>query len=382
MTAYGKVLDMEYQKDRAWLEVDLGRIRQNFLNIRRNLPDGTDIIAVIKADAYGLGALPVAKALEDVSPPLLAVATIEEAMSLRENGIRTPIMLMGPMPAPHLELAVDNDIHMYLVSARYARQVSEQASAMGKTAKGHLVIDVGLGRFGIPVKDGLQSAIEEIQSVLKLPSLHVVAITAHLTGSSMVGGQALDRYQGELFKSLALLLKQAGHKIQFHLLSTTPFLHMPEYCFDYIRAGSLFLGLVSVPELDILPAVSLKTVICQTKQLERGAFVSYGPNFTTLRPTKTAVVPIGYADGLRRNLSNRGDMLIRGKKAPIIGKICCDFTILDITDCPEADVGDVVTIFGRDGAESQSVSTYAALSSASEPEVTSIFGRRIPRFYC
>lgn len=373
---------MEYQKDRAWLEVDLGRIRQNFLNIRRCLPDGTDIIAVIKADAYGLGAVPIAKALEGLSPPLLAVATIEEAMSLRENGVRAPIMLMGPMPAAYLELAADNDIHMYLVSAQYAKQVSKQASAMGKTVKGHLVVDVGLGRFGIPIKDGIQSVIEEIQSILMLPSLHIVAMAAHLTGSAMVGGQALDHYQGELFKSLALFLKQAGHHIQFHLLSTTPFLHMPEYCFDYIRAGSLFLGLVSVPELDILPAVALKTVICQTNRLERGAFISYGPDFTTLRPTKTAIVPIGYADGLRRNLSNRGHMLIRGKKAPIIGKICCDFTILDVTDCPEADVGDIVTIFGRDGAESQSVGTYAALSSASEPEVTSILGSRIPRFYC
>lgn len=373
---------MEYQKDRAWFEVNLGRIRQNFLNIRRRLPDGADIIAVIKADAYGLGAVPIAQALEDLSPPLLAVATIEEAMSLRENGIRTPIMLMGPMSAAHLELAIDNDIHMYLVSAQYARQVSNQASAMGKTAKGHLVVDVGLGRFGLPVKNSFQSAIEEIQSILVLPSLRVVAITAHLTGSAMVGGQALDRYQGELFKSLALSLKQTGYNIQFHLLSTTPFLHMPEYCFDYIRAGSIFLGLVSVPELDILPSVALKTVICQTKQLERGEFISYGPDFTTLRPTKTAIVPIGYADGLRRNLSNRGHMLIRGKKAPIIGKICCDFTILDITDCPEADVGDIVTIFGSDGAESQSVSTYAALCSASEPEITSIFGRRVPRFYC
>lgn len=382
MTVGGNATGMEYQKDRAWFEIDLGRIRQNFLNIRRSLPEGTDIIAVIKADAYGLGALPVAKALEGLSPPLLAVATIEEAMFLRENGIRTPVMLMGPMPITHLELAIDNDIHMYLVSAQYAGQVSQKASALGKTVKGHLVVDVGLGRFGIPVKNNLQPTIEEIQGILALPSLRVIALTAHLTGSTMVGGRELDRHQGELFMSLARSLKQAGHDIQFHLLSTTPFLHMPEYCFDYIRAGSLFLGLVSVPEMDILPAVTLKAVICQTRWLERGAFISYGPDFTALRPTKTAIVPIGYADGLRRSLSNRGHMLVRGQKAPIIGKICCDFTILDVTDIPNAEAGDIVTIFGRDGAESQNVSTYAELCPASEPEITSIFSRRIPRFYC
>lgn len=382
MTVDGKDFDMEYQKDSAWFEIDLGRIRQNFLNIRSSLPSGTNIIAVIKADAYGLGALPIARTIENLSSPLLAVTSIEEAMHLRKNGIRAPIMLMGPMPVAHLELAIDNNIQMYLVSAQYARQISERAASLGKTAKGHLVVDVGLGRFGIAAKNGLQAAIEEIRSVLALPALQVVAITAHLTGSAMVGGQELDRYQGELFKSLVLSLKQMDCYIKFHLLSTTPFLHMPEYCFDYIRVGSLFLGLVSVPKLNIMPAVILKTVICQIRELDRGSLISYGPDFTTLRPTKTAIVPIGYADGLRRSLSNRGHMLIRGQKACIIGKICCDFTILDVTDIPGAEVGDVVTIFGQDGAERQSVSEYAALYPASEAEVTSNFGCRVPRFYC
>lgn len=382
MTISGEVLGMEYQKDRAWFEIDLDRIRQNFLNIRSSLPGGTDIITVIKADAYGLGALPIANAIEDISPALLAVTTIEEAMYLRGNGIRTPIMLMGPMPIAHLELAIDNDIQMYLVSIQYARQISKAATDIGKTAKGHLVVDVGLGRFGIPVQNDTRSVVEDIKSVIALPFLKVVAITAHLTGSAMVGGRELDCHQGELFKSLALSLRHLRYDIRFHLLSTTPFLRMPEYCFDYIRIGSLFLGLVSVPNLNVLPAVTLKTVICQTKQLERGEFISYGPDFTTLRPTKTAIVPIGYADGLRRSLSNRGHMLLHGQKVPIIGKICCDFTILDVTDLPAADVGDVVTIFGQDGAEEQNVSTYAALYPASEPEVTSNFSRRVPRFYC
>lgn len=373
---------MEYQKDRAWFEIDLGCIRQNFLNIRSCLPSGTDIIAVIKADAYGLGALPIARAIEDATPSLLAVTTIEEAMFLRENGIKTPVMLMGPMPLAHLEKAIDNDIHMYLVSAQYARQVSKAATDIGKVARGHLVVDVGLGRFGIPVQNSVRATIDEIKDAMALPALKVDAIAAHLTGSAMLGGRALDCHQGELFKSLVITLKQLNHDLRFHLLSTTPFLHMPEYCFDYIRIGSLFLGLISVPDLNILPAVTLKTVICQTRQFERGVFISYGPDFTTLRPTKTAIVPIGYADGLRRSLSNRGYMLIRGQMVPIIGKICCDFTILDVTDLPDADVGDVVTIFGRDGTACQSVSTYAALYPASEPEVTSNFSQRIPRFYC
>jgi alanine racemase len=364
------------------MEVDLGVIERNYLKIEAALPEGCRIMAVLKANAYGLGAVPVAKVLQRLGCPIFAVATLEEAIELRENRIDTPVLILGPIDPAHAALSVEQGWQVPFVDYEGAKKLSGAASSLGQKLEGHVKIDSGLSRWGLVVKNRLSECLSEIEAIASLPGLSVVGVFTHTT--HFAPGQAeREREELELFARVASRLKAANLGLKAHCLSSSTLLNFPEYSYDFVRIGALYAGMD--PEYSsrfgVAQAVGLKTRIVQTKWLEEGASVSYGATCVASRPTRIALTPIGYADGLRRSLSNRGAMIVRGKKAPIVGKICCDVTILDVTDIPEAREGDVVTIFGRDGAEEQYVYHYADLYPASISEVTATLASRIPRFY-
>jgi len=373
---------MEYQQDRAWLEVDLGAIGANYANIRGNLTSGCQVMAVLKANAYGFGAVEVARELERLGCPIFAVVTLEEAMELREAGIKAPVLVMGPINPVHAELAIAHRIEVGVVSLGQATTLSEAAHATGKRIRCHIKVDTGLSRLGIPVKDREDQALQEVLAIARLDGLEAVALFTHFTASEMPGGREFNRLQRSLFARIASRLDASGVPLRKHCSSTLPAVAHPEHNYDYVRVAALVLGLTphAYGRLDIQFAVELKTRIWQIKQVPAGTAVSYGPQFHTLRDSRLAVVPIGFADGLRRSIANRGCMVIRRKRAPIVGKLSSDYTILDVTDIPDAEEGDVVTVFGRDGV-SLTVSEYADLYPGTVAEVTGVLGPRVPRYY-
>jgi len=374
---------VEYQKDRTWLEVDLGAIGDNYREIKKKIGVNCQVIAAIKANAYGLGAVRIAQELETLGCPMFSVSCIEEAMELRENGVKAPILLMGWLNPVHVALAIDNDIEVSFFSLRQAEALSKAAKAAGKMLRGHIKLDVGLSRLGIVVRNRIDETLQEILRIAGLECIVPVAIFTHITSSKLPGAEEFDKAQLGLFVEVSAKLDELGLKLKKHCCSTIPAVRYPEYCFDYVRVAALLFGQLphTYGRFDIKPSFSLKTRIWQIKQVEAGSAVSYGPTFHTLRQTKIAVVPIGFADGLRRTISNRGEMLIHGKRAPIIGMLSSDYSTLDVTDIPDVEEGDIVTVFGIDGGIEQPVHVYADLYPGTVSEVTAALGPRIPRFY-
>lgn len=366
-------------KDRTWLDINLATICGNYAEVRKSLNPSCRIMTVLKANAYGLGALPLARALENVGCDYFGVACIEEAIALREGGVRSAIYIMGPVLPQYAQMCARMDFEIPVVSDHYAEEIS---NALGNTElplKCHLKLDTGLGRLGIVVKDSPNAAIEAAKAISCLPGIRLTGICTHLISTKKPGGYEHSVRQLARFDSVADALIQRGFKLMRHCLSSEPLPLFSEHQYECVRLSGLLVG--EVPVGNIRQAFSLHSRIFQIKTLPAEWPISYDALFHTLRETRIAVVPCGFGDGLFRSLSNRGYMLVRGKRAPMIGKICCDYTMLDITDIPEVHEYDVVTILGKDGQEEITPSQLAALCPASISEMLSELQPRVGRNY-
>jgi len=341
-------------------------------------------MAVVKADAYGLGAVPVAKKLEEAGCSWFAVTFIEEAVSLREAGIQSPVLVMMPVDPSESLTAVRYGLTVTVTDYAMASEISGILKEKHVTLRVHMKADSGLSRMGIVLKDNMEGAVREALAVSKLPGLRLEAVYTHLTAAGKNPEfPDVDRMEMQRFSTFVERLREKGLLLQTHLLSSSPYDWYPQAGGDYIRAGAILLGLNpdKFKRCRVENCLTLTTKVVSVKWIPADTEISYGPLYKTAERTRIAIVPVGFADGMRRALSNRGEMILHGRKARIIGKICCDHTILDVTDFDEVKTGDTVTIFGRDGAASQTPGDYAALCGASEPEITSVLSARIPRFY-
>ena len=375
---------MQYYQDRAWLEISLDVIAENYHMIKKEIGDKSEIMAVIKADAYGLGALPIAHLLEECGCPIFAVASIEEALELREGGIQKPIAILSPLPVWRTESAIQNNIEVPVVSLAQAQKLSIAAQKTGQNIKIHIKADAGLSRFGIVLKNHMEEAIEEAMAIAALPGLQLEGVMTHFTAADIPLGEQFNLSQIALFDTFCQRLKENGLQFKTHCASTVFTALYEQSYHDYVRVAALLLGLAEplTRGIKTIPSVQLKSVIYQTKDLDTGIAVSYGPNYYTMRPTKIAIIPIGFADGLHRIISNKVSFMLHGKWAPIIGKVTMDYTILDVTDIPEAQEGDIVTIFGEDHelqVPAYEFANHYPMSTVGE--VTSVLSPRIPRFY-
>ena len=368
----------------TWMEIDLDVIARNYQKIKKSLSRKTDIFAVVKADAYGLGAVPVAKKLEEAGCSHFVVTYIEEAVALRSGGINGEILVLMPIEEEEALLAVELELTVTMANVDHAKMVSEKLVQKGLWLRMHIKVDCGLSRMGIVVKNRLDCAIREVESLVTLPGFLTEGIFTHITAAGMTEqGKVIDRSELEKFKELTDILSAKGILLKKHCLCSNPLENYGEYQGDYVRIGSLLYGVNpdKYSTYGVDNCLSLKSRVVQVKTIPPNTPVSYGPIYITSQETKIAIVAVGFSDGLRRALSNVGKMIIHGKKVPIIGKICCDHTILDITGIDEVEEGDVVTLFGEEGDAVQYVGDYADLCHASEPEITSILSCRIPRIY-
>ena len=367
---------------RTWCEIDLDAMLHNFMAARHHLPDDVLLAAVIKANAYGHGAVAAAKLLEGKADRF-AVAMADEAVELRQAGIETPIFLLGPTPESDFEAIAAYDIEAAVPSLAYGQALCAYGAAHGKTIPYHVALDTGMGRIGFPCTE---QSLSEIEALSRLPGGRLVGVFSHYAKAD-AADKTYAREQTRRFTAMTEALERRGVEIPLkHLDNSAGLVEMPEK-FDMVREGIILYGLKPSNEVDlsliggVRGVMALRSHISFLKTVTEPTPISYGCTYVAQPGTRVATVSAGYADGVSRLLSNRGQVLIRGVRCPIIGRVCMDQFMVDVTGVPEAQVGDRVTIFGRDGDDEITADDVADLIGSIGYEVTCLITPRVPRVY-
>ena len=367
---------------RTWCEIDLDAMLHNFMAARHHLPDEVLLAAVVKANAYGHGAVEAAKLLEGKADRF-AVAMADEAVELRRAGIRTPIFLLAPTPESDFEAIARYDVEAAVPSFAYGKALCAYGAAHGKTIPYHVVLDTGMGRIGFACTD---RSLDEIEALTKLPGGQLLGVFSHYALADSAN-KTYANLQTERFTTFTKALEARGIEIPLkHLNNSAGLIEMPEK-FDMVREGIILYGLKPSDEVDlsliggIKGVMALRSHISFLKTVTEPTPISYGCTYVAQPGTKVATVSAGYADGVSRLLSNRGQVLVHGVRCPILGRVCMDQFMIDVTQVPEAAVGDTVTIFGRDGADEITADDVADLMGTIGYEVTCLITPRVPRVY-
>ncbi|MCL2708146.1 MAG: alanine racemase [Defluviitaleaceae bacterium] len=376
---------MDYR--RSWAEINTGSLAENYRAVRRLLPAETKLIAVVKADGYGHGAVECARVFLYCGAEMLGVATCEEGVWLRENHIAAPILVMGFTPEPLLGDLVRHNLTATVFSAATARSLSAAASSMNETARAHIKIDTGMGRLGF-LPDGRSA--DEIAGIAALPSLVIDGVYTHFATSdaldnSFMGlqNERFARMLGELVKrGVSIPMRHASNSGALAQTLRSP--NGGKFFMDAARVGILLYGMLPSAEmkeacepLNLRPALRLLTQVGMVKRLPKGSGISYNHTFVTKRESLIATLPVGYADGYPRRLSNKACVIIRGKLAPLVGSVCMDQCMADVTEIPDVEPGDeTIMIGGRITADSlaEQVGTIGY-------EIVCQIGKRVPRVY-
>lgn len=369
---------------RVYAEVNLDAILYNMEQMRKLLKEDTKIMGVIKTDGYGHGAVPIGRELEQLDYTWgYATATVEEAEILRRNGMEKPILVLGATFPEQYEAMADLGIRVNLYSIRQAEQMEAAAAKMNKKIMVHVKIDTGLSRLGFQVTE---EAADEIARISRMPHIIVEGIFTHFAKSD-AKDKTMANQQMEAFAKMKKMLEERNVEIpMIHCSNSAAIIDMPEANMSVVRAGISLYGMwpsdeVKKENIDLQPVMSLKSCIVFLKELEKGRTISYGATYETTRKQRIATVPVGYGDGYPRSLSNKGYVLIHGKKAPICGRICMDQFMVDVTDIPEAQEGDLVTLVGKDHGAEITMEEIGDLSGRFNYEFACDLGKRIPRVY-
>ena len=372
------------QNSRVYAGINLSAVLHNLEEMHKNIDKNTQIVAVIKTDGYGHGALPIAKAIEHV--PYLwgyAVATADEAMALIDDGRKKPILILGISFAEQFDTIIRNDIRPCVCDFDTAKKLSEIAVAKNKICHIHIKIDTGMSRIGFQVNEDTANTIAEIA---KLSNIKIEGIFTHFANADELD-KAPTFLQMDLFKRMCQMLEERGVNIPIkHCSNSAGIVDIPEANMNMVRAGIILYGLwpsdeVNKRNMDLQPVMSLKSHISYIKDLEEGRKVSYGGTYVT--PTKQciATVPVGYGDGYARSLSNKGYVLVRGQKAPICGRICMDQFMIDVSHIEGVRVGDAVTLLGQDGQYCITMEELGDMSERFNYEFACLLTPRVPRVY-
>lgn len=369
---------------RAWVEINLDHIEHNVKEIAKRVGKMTEIMAVVKADAYGHGVFETVPTLLESGASRLAVSMLDEAIQLREIGIKVPILVLSYTEPVRAEEIIEHGITQTVFSHDLAQALSKAAVKLGKQARIHIKIDTGMTRVGFTTG---YSAVKDVVEISKLPGIIIEGLFSHFA-SADEAEREYTLLQYERFESILQELNRIGILIPVkHIGNSGAILQYPTLDLDMVRPGIILYGLYPSDEvdkkvLDLKPAMSFKARVVMVKDVEPGVPVSYGRTHITKRKSRVATIPIGYADGYSRLLSNRGRVLIHGEYAPVIGRICMDQCMVDVTDIPgEVKTGDEAVIFGVQGNREITVDELAALYQTINYEVVCLIGKRVPRVY-
>lgn len=375
--------------ERTWAQIDLSAVAYNYNNIRKRVSENTKIICVIKADGYGHGAVPLAHEYEKLNADWFAVSNIEEAMQLRQNGITLPILILGYTPERMVNILAENNISQTVYSSEYGIKLSENAKKAGVKINIHIKIDTGMSRIGFMCQDinRDKNVIDEIAKVCILDNIIPQGIFTHFAVSDEGDdGQVHTCNQFDCFNFVinSLKLKNIFFEIK-HCANSGAIIDYPEMQLDAIRAGIILYGLQPSSKvrnkLLLKPVMELKSVVSNIKTVSENTTVSYGRTYTTTKPTKIATVPIGYADGYSRSFSDKAYMIVNGQRARIIGRVCMDQLMLDVTHIDNVQVGDIVTVFGGNGENAVTADELADIMHSINYEITCNISKRVPRVY-
>lgn len=369
---------------RVYAKIDTGAVRHNLEEIQKILKPGTKVAAVIKADGYGHGALEIADAIQDAGCLYgFAVATAEEALFLRHHGINKPILILGYVFEEHYQELIAQGIALTVFTLEMARQLSAVAVKLKKDIAIHIKIDTGMGRIGMQVGEESAKIIAQISS---LPHIVVEGIFTHFARADETDKSAACQ-QLTQFIQMMHLLEGEGIQIPYrHCANSAAILDLPQANMDLVRAGIILYGLWPSDEVQknrvrLRPALGLISHVAYVKQLEAGRSISYGGTYTAETAKTVATIPVGYGDGYPRSLSNKGYVLIHGQKAPILGRVCMDQFMVDVTDIPDVKTGVKATLVGEDGGRRITLEELGELSGRFNYEFACGISRRVPRIY-
>lgn len=366
-----------------WAEVNLDHLVYNLKEIRKYAGAHTKIAAVIKANGYGHGALEIAGTLLENGADLLAVSSINEAVEIRKKYQKAQTLVLGYTPTENIEEAIRYGVIQTIYSFDQAVKYSEEAERIGMGISVHIKIDTGMNRIGFKID---KQSVNEIKRIHELPNIKVNGVFSHLAVADEED-KSFSWIQYNRFKIFSKWLEEAGIKIPIkHIANSAAIIDLPEMNLDMVRPGIILYGLypsdkVQCKKLDLKPVMSLKTRISHIKILSEDGGISYGLKYSGKKGDKIATIPIGYADGYTRLLSNKGEVLIKGKRAPIVGIICMDQCMIDVSEIGDVKAGDEVTLFGSDGRNVLPVEELAEKMGTINYEIVCMVGRRIPRFY-
>lgn len=378
----------EYQ--RVYAEINLDDVKDNYLNIEKNITPGTKVIGVLKTDGYGHGAIPIARELENRESLFgFALATAEEAVIMRNSGIQKPLLILGYTFPYSYEKLILHDIRMTVFREDMLEELVETCRRLStpdekKRAKIHIKVDTGMGRIGVePDEKGLAF----IRKALSYEEIEVEGIFTHFARADETDKTATIR-QLQIFQQFVdRTEKENGVHIPIrHCSNSAAIIEMKEANFDVVRAGIILYGLWPSEEVHkdlvmLKPILSLYSRIVYIKEVPAGTPISYGGTFVTPKPMRIATVPVGYGEGYPRGLSNKGSVLVHGHRVPVLGRVCMDQFMIDVTDLPQTKEGDLVTLIGKDGDEQITIEELGELSGRFNYELACDLGKRIPRVY-
>lgn len=367
---------------RVEADIDLSAIRKNIITMKECIPEDKKLLAVIKANAYGHGAIEVAKELDNLAD-YYGVACIDEGMELRNAGIKKPILILGLTDNSEFYDVVKYDITQAICTLEQGKVLSAEAVKAGKTAKVHIKLDTGMNRIGFACKE---ESVTDIKAITELPNLNVEGIFTHYYKADeydkTVALRQLDDYTRMIQR-----LEKAGVTFKIrHISNSAGIMEMPNDTYDMVRSGISTYGLYPSEEMDkeaciLYPAMELKSRIAYVKMVKKGETIGYGGTYTLTEDKKIATVGIGYADGYPRALSNQGRMLVHGTYAPIVGRVCMDQTMIDVSHIEDVKIGDEVVLAGCQGENFISVEELAGMSASFNYEFVCDVNRRVPRVF-
>lgn len=368
---------------RVYAEIDLDAIRDNIREIKRHIGTKTKLMAIIKADGYGHGSVPIANALRDEGVDGFGVAIIEEGILLRKRGIKQPILILGYTSQYQYAELIQYELTQTVFQYSMAESISKFAVTMGRTARIHIALDTGMNRIGF---QDTEESVEVIKRIQKLPNLVIEGIFTHFSKADELD-KTFTFHQMDRFHQFVEKLEKNGVHIPIkHASNSAGIIDFNSAHLDMVRSGIITYGLypskdVGKEQLKIQPALELKSHVIYRKRVPAGESVSYGGTYVTDRETVIATIPVGYGDGYPRALSSKGRVLIHGQYAPIIGRVCMDQFMVDITHIPDVKQEDIVTLVGRDGDNCITVEEVANLAGSFNYEFCCGLGRRVPRVY-
>ena len=361
-------------------EIDLNALAFNYRQILKRTPKGVKLLAVVKADAYGHGAIPVSLRLEKLGVEYLGVAISEEGVELRKAGVKGPILVLGGIFGGDIDQIFRFNLTPVAFRKDWLKLLSKEAERRNKRVRVHLKVDTGMGRLGVPLAHW-PAFLKEIRDFRKM---EIEGILSHFSMTEEEEG--FTQQQWENFLGAVEMAKEIGISCKYlHMASSAMLAASPSYSGNLVRPGIMLYGSYPSPMsqglIELKPVMTLKTRIHFLKSVPPGSRISYGGTFATRRESLIATLPIGYADGYSRQLSNRGEVLIRGKRAPVVGKVCMDFIMVDATGIPNVSIGDEVVLMGSQGKEEVTAEEIADKIKSISYEVFCTVGKRIPRIY-